>query len=180
MNQISPLGLNNVGKAKGMDHQHDTHDRKKQRNFVGHILSHGTDGAEQRILVVGSPTAGQDGEHGEGRKGKDQQHAQIHVTKDEVRAERQNQETHQHRHEHQHRGDHKQGAVGAQRSDEFLAHQLDAVRDGLQQSERADFLGTNTQLDMSGDFAFEPNQEEGVKLGKGQHDDEADDQPDKI
>ncbi len=42
--------------------------------------------------------------------------------------------------------------------DELFAYQLDAIDDGLENPEGPHLFGTDSELDVSGDFALQPHQ----------------------
>ena len=92
----------------------------KQRNFIGDILGHGPDGAQEGILVVGRPAGHENGQDGQGAEGKDQQQADVEVPDNQRGRKRYNHKTDQHRQEHDDGGQQIDQLVRIFRSDQLF------------------------------------------------------------
>ncbi len=132
MNQTPPLGRHDVRQLERAHHQDDAHHRDEQRNFVGHVLGHGADSPEDRVLVVGGPAGHEDGQDRQGGEAEDQHDPHVHVPDDQGLGEGDHQEGEQHRQEDDDGGQPEDRLIRFFRGDELLAHELEGVGHGLE------------------------------------------------
>ena len=66
------------------------------------------------------------------------------------------------------------------RGDELFAHQLDTINNSLENTKRPHLFRTDSELDVSGDFALQPDQKQSVDLYQSQNTHETHDNPRQI
>ena len=151
--------FDDVGQVHRTDQQQHGDDDEADRDFVAHHLRRRAQAAEERILRVRRPAAHDDAVDAERGDREQVEHADIEVGDHPARRDRDHRPADEGQRERQERRQQEHRLVGAGRDDDFLEHELEEVREGLQQAERADDVGALAQLHRRPDLAVEQQQE---------------------
>ena len=138
----------------------DRHQRQTERKFIAYHLGAASHGADQRILVVGSPACKQDTEHTHRRNGEHKEDADVPV--DDLQAVAPG-EAGQHRHrrgDHQIRSELEEETVGSLKADKLLDEDLEHVGKHLQQTPAAHAHRAEAALEPGAELALVKNIEE--------------------
>ena len=175
-NQCAELGVNDAVEAHGAGHDQHAHQREAEADFIADHLGRGAQRAEQGVLAVGRPAGQRDSVDAQRGEAENDENADVdiagvpggvHHAGDLHRgadAEQVNDGTDGHQGDRSERHDERQPRrekidvllhVGGR--EVFLEQELDAVGQGLQQSEGTDAGGSPAVLHMADDLALQPD-----------------------
>jgi hypothetical protein len=123
-------------------------------------------GGDNRVLVARAPRPEQEAQHVYRGKGVDGQQPKVEVTRHKAFGVGNGHKTHEGRGHDQHRPKAEQHAVGILGNEHLFGHELEAVRQRLQQAVGANFLGPDAPLYVPCHLALNPYQIGRVKRHK--------------
>ncbi len=159
-----------VPQPEGADRDDDRQHRDGQRQLVADELRRGADRAQQRELVVGGVAGHHQRIDGEARQRQEEQHAGVDVgdhQRDRAAVDRQvgpegdHHEGGERRQQRQRRGHQVERPVRRRRRDVLLEHELEGVRQRLEEADGADAVRAGAVLDERAGPPLDPVHDRG-------------------
>src|SRR5436309_11884531 len=169
--------------AQRSGHEDHAHERDPLRQLVGDHLRRGSEPSQERVLAVRGPAAEDDSVDAHRGRSQHPENRDVHVgdMQRHVAAEHRDLVPERHDAQRHKRGD--DGKRGREEEDDrvrlggdevLLEEELDTVRDGLQESEGADPLGSDPVLHVADHFPLHPHDERNPEQYESQNDQDFD------